>query len=95
MRVLGVMWVLDHLDDLESDFSVFHRVDDMYAMPAPRFFRLAERIAAYEGVMTARIRAEQAQEQPIQQEPGARIVEATPEAIRASELGPYVSFAQV
>lgn len=52
------MWVIDHVDDLESDFSVFHRVDDLHALPAARFFRLAARIFAYEGVMTARYVAE-------------------------------------
>lgn len=58
------MWVLDHLDDLESDFSVFHRVEDIYSMPGPRFFKLAYRIFAYEGVMAARIMAEQEKKRP-------------------------------
>lgn len=53
------MWVLDHLEDLESDFSVFHRVDDIYQMDGPRFFSRAARIFAYDGVMTARALAEQ------------------------------------
>lgn len=49
------MWVLDHLEDLESDFSVFHRVEDINSLDGPRFFRLALRIFAYEGVMAARL----------------------------------------
>ena len=49
-----VGWVLAYLDDLESDFSALHRVDDMYSMPAPRFFRLACRMTAYAGVMQVR-----------------------------------------
>lgn len=49
-------WVLDYLDDLESDFSAIHRIGDMYAMDGPRFFRLAHRLPAYRGVM--RMRAE-------------------------------------
>lgn len=53
------MWVVDYLDDLESDFSVFHRVDDIHALDGPRFFRLALRIFAYDGVLTGRLRAEQ------------------------------------
>ncbi len=53
------MWVVDYLDDLESDFSVFHRVDDIYALDGPRFLRLALRIFAYDGVLAARLRAEQ------------------------------------
>lgn len=53
------------LEDLRSDFSVFHRVDDFEALPGPRFFSLAWRIGAYDGVVAARrahrrARAEQA-----------------------------------
>lgn len=29
--------------------SVYHRVDNIYAMPAARFFRFAERLPYYEG----------------------------------------------
>lgn len=36
---------------------MFHRIDDIYAMPAPRFFRLATRLSAYAGVMQARVAA--------------------------------------
>jgi hypothetical protein len=50
--------VLDYLDDLESDFSVFHRVDDMYSLGAPEFFRKAHRIGAYQGVVRLRVEAE-------------------------------------
>jgi hypothetical protein len=45
------LWVLHHLDDLESDFSAIHGISDMLAMPAPRFFRMAERLPAYRGMM--------------------------------------------
>jgi hypothetical protein len=63
--------VLDYLDDLESDFSVLHRVDDMYGMPADRFFRFAVRLPAYDGVMTARISQGQPQQQ--RQEGGGQV----------------------
>lgn len=53
------MWVLDHLEDLESDFNVFHRVEDIYSLPGPLFFSRANRITAYAGVMQA-IASEQA-----------------------------------
>jgi hypothetical protein len=43
---------------MESDFSVFHRVDDMYAMGAPEFFRKAHRIAAYQGAVRMRVEME-------------------------------------
>lgn len=50
--------MIDHLADLESDFSRFHRVDDIYALDGPRFFRLAYRIVVYGGVVAMRARAE-------------------------------------
>lgn len=54
------MWVIDYLDDIESDMSVFHRISDMYAMPPVKFFRFALRLPAYKGVMRSRIEAEEA-----------------------------------
>jgi hypothetical protein len=44
-----------------SDFSVFHRVDDVGAMPSATFFALAPRLAAYQGAMRARLQAEAAE----------------------------------
>jgi hypothetical protein len=63
-RVVQVVWVLDYLDDLESDFSVFHRVDDIYSMPGPRFFRLAIRLPKYKGVLQMRLMEEYEQAHP-------------------------------
>lgn len=57
-RAREIGWVRDHLADLESDFSRFHRVDDIYAMDGARFMRLAWRIAAYDGMMSRRIEAQ-------------------------------------
>jgi hypothetical protein len=51
--------VLDHLEDIESDLSVFHRIDDPWSMPGPRFFRFVMRLPAYAGVMAARVVAQQ------------------------------------
>jgi hypothetical protein len=45
------MWVLDYRDDVESDLSALHRVDDMAAMPARRFFALVNRLGAYPGAV--------------------------------------------
>lgn len=50
--------MLEHLADLESDFSALHRIDDMGELPSDRFFRMAYRLAAYGGVMAARQAAE-------------------------------------
>ncbi len=55
------MWVLDHLDDIASDLSAIHRIDDMYALSSRRFFRLAYRLPAYRGVMRMRVEAAQAE----------------------------------
>lgn len=57
-RFREIGWVADHLADLESDFSVFHRVDDIYAMDGPRFLRFAWRIAAYDGMITRHIESQ-------------------------------------
>lgn len=63
--------MLHYLPDLESDMSVFHRIDDMYSMPAPRFFRLAYRIAAYDGMLARRIEAAREREKQAQSRPAA------------------------
>lgn len=64
------MWVLDFLEDLESDFSVFHRVEDITILDGPRFFRLAHRIFAYSGVMTARFAEQEHKQSPQPQQIG-------------------------
>lgn len=51
------MWTVDHLADLESDFAVFHRVTDPLSLAGPEFFRKAHRMAAYSGVLAARVAA--------------------------------------
>jgi hypothetical protein len=45
--------VTDYLDDIASDLSAFHRIDDAGEMEAAVFFRLAHRLPAYRGVMHA------------------------------------------
>jgi hypothetical protein len=51
--------VLDYLEDLRSDFAVFYRIDELEAMPGPRMLAYAWRVSAYNGVMRARVEAEQ------------------------------------
>lgn len=64
-----MMWVLDYLDDLDADFRTFYRIPSDGSAPgiadgefgnltSARFFMLAERAAAYRGVMYARVAAE-------------------------------------
>jgi hypothetical protein len=54
--------VTDHLDDIASDLSAFHRIDDPGEMEAAVFFALAYRLPAYQGAMAAAV-ARQRQEQ--------------------------------
>lgn len=51
------------MDDIESDFSVFHRVDDIEELDGPRFFKFCTRLPAYQGVLQARINKEIADEE--------------------------------
>lgn len=52
-----MIWVLEYLDDIESDMSAIHRVDDIEDLSGPKFYRLAIRLTAYTGVMQARVEA--------------------------------------
>lgn len=47
--------MLDYLDDLEADFLAIYRVENMMQLPSAKFFRLAERLPAFKGVMQARV----------------------------------------
>lgn len=83
-------WVLDHLDDLESDFSAIHHIHidieggEFGGLSSRRFFAHAERVAAYPGVIQARLLAEDQrrraaeEKQPITPDnlPGGRVAEA-------------------
>jgi hypothetical protein len=65
--------------DIESDMSAIHRVDDVYSLPGPRFFRLAWRLAAYQGCMRdntviAARRQQQAESSPAPQQARANPV---------------------
>lgn len=51
------MWVLDYLEDIDSDMSVFHRVDEpRTTMPTGLYFERAVRLPAYDGIMRIRAR---------------------------------------
>lgn len=49
------MWTTDYEADIASDLSAFHRIDDPMAIDGPRYFSLAIRLAAYAGVLAARM----------------------------------------
>ena len=58
-RLAQLRWIPRYLDEIESDMSVFHRVDDIWSMPARKFFPLARRLHSYQGAMRERVLAEQ------------------------------------
>lgn len=60
---MQVLWVLDHLSDLESDFSAIHRIDDMYGLPSRKFFAFAYRMPAYAGCMQVALQEDDEQRQ--------------------------------
>lgn len=72
--------MLEYLDDIESDMSAIHRIDDMWSMEAGRFFRFAFRLPAYKGAMRAR-----AETQAMQDEKHGKRRDAVP--VGSGELG--------
>jgi hypothetical protein len=65
------MWVLDYLEDVESDLSVFHRVDDFTALSSVRFYSLTSRLPHYDGAVRHVLTAATAEER---QRPALRAV---------------------
>lgn len=56
--------MLDHLDEIESDLSAFHRVDDIAQLDGPRFLRLAAQLPWYEGATRGSLLARFQREAP-------------------------------
>ncbi|QKV74535.1 hypothetical protein [Amycolatopsis sp. Hca4] len=55
-------WFFEHLDDVLSDMSVFHRVDELDELPAAVFLPRMVRLALYDGAVRHAMR--RAVEQP-------------------------------
>lgn len=53
-----MIWFVAHLEDVRSDLSVYHRIEDLECMPSDRFFSYAERLMSYSGACLARYRLE-------------------------------------
>ena len=49
------MWIVEEEAeaDVASDLSAFHRIDDVEKIDGPRYFSLAQRLSAYQGVRSA------------------------------------------
>ena len=50
--------MLDYVDEIASDLSAFHRVDDWRAVEPWRFFALVDQLAAYRGALRSRLQRE-------------------------------------
>jgi hypothetical protein len=57
-RLSAVGWFFEHLDDVLSDMSMFHRIDHMDRVPASRFLPLMVRLGLYEGAVLCAVRTE-------------------------------------
>jgi hypothetical protein len=57
-RVGNWAWLVEHIVDVRSDMSRFHRIDDVEAMRSDRLMEFASRLAAYDGVVANRVRRE-------------------------------------
>lgn len=58
-RVREIAWTLFHLEDIRSDMSVLHRIDEVEEMPGPRYFAYCHRLRSYQGAVAAAARAQQ------------------------------------
>ncbi|HEU4754006.1 MAG TPA: hypothetical protein VFU47_12930 [Armatimonadota bacterium] len=63
-RARQIAWTLAHLRDLDADFLRFYG-REWWQMTGPEFFARAARVSAYGGVMTAILRAEQAEAEQV------------------------------
>jgi hypothetical protein len=59
-----LLWMLECLPEIESDMSVFHRIESIYTMSAVVFLRRVQHLPAYDGALAARLRREQTQRDP-------------------------------
>jgi hypothetical protein len=81
--------VTSYLDDIASDLSAFHRIDDASELEARVFFTLAMRLPAYSGALAA-VAARQAQERG----GGARGARGTRSAPRYERSSPAANNAR-
>lgn len=50
-RLAELAWFFTHIDDVRSDMSVFHRVDDIEQIPVARLVPLMVRLPLYGGAV--------------------------------------------
>lgn len=85
-RAEQIVWTLEYEDDIASDLSAFHRVDDPMTLDGPRYFSLAARLPAYAGILQARVVAEEREREKREGGPEARssIGGSSPQAVSDS-----------
>lgn len=52
----AALWLLDLTDEVASDLSVYHRIDDWESMSARRYCRLVPLLPAYGGAVAVGLR---------------------------------------
>lgn len=78
---------MTHLDDVLSDMSVFHRIDELDQAPAAVFFPRMVRLAIYDGaVRHALLREETRPPAPPPVSPGPEVAHEGPEPVRAHTI---------
>lgn len=80
-----MIWVPDHLDDVEADFRAFYGLtpEQIVTMTGPHFLALVWRLGAYQGVVAARMREESAPRATGGIKGADTVVESTPAALAA------------
>lgn len=64
-RLSQIIWVLDHEADIDADFLAIYGIDlHEQEVDGPRYFALAHRLTAYQGVMAARVEKEREEQPP-------------------------------
>jgi hypothetical protein len=80
----------EHRADVESDLSVFHRIDDPGSLHPQRLIDLVVRLGFYPGVVQARLRAETAAEDaalpPAYDLGSDRVVDSSPGSLGADPI---------
>lgn len=76
---------MSYVDEIESDFSVYHRVDDFWCRPSDWITRFAGKLVAYQGALwLAMQKAEPVDQTPVQP---AYLSTGYPQAVDSLESG--------
>lgn len=82
------MWFCTHIDDVRSDMSVFHRVDDIDSMSMARLVPLMVRLPVYDGAVRFALRNEPGESTSTPHEQVAPSVAPTAHQLQAMNSNP-------